>query len=659
MARGAMLVLLTALASSSLGQTQGIRPTKPREIAATGMPMVAARPGDMLLARSKLGEITMEDLIAYYSVFRPPVRPLVDLAAVPAMPDPWIELVARVLASSQYAETKIEAMTDPKSKLKFQMEFETYLLNFALTEIIERRVTQRIVEPTDEEIQKYYEMHKPEYYRPLQFTMRHIMLSTYESYTVRPGDELEKIAEKISGDVKMTINIRSDVDTRPRRWVPPEERNKRLFKPLVIGERLLVPMNPEKAAEVRLRLEKILTELDQGVSFRDLAEQYSESRGKGSIVGPLPTGVRPIVAGLLEAGKTTPVGEVSSIFRTTHGYQVIRIENRNEEGYRSLEKVQAGIVETLRKNQEDLLNEELSIELFSAPELDIQFETLERAPNLPPSTVILRIQDREFLWEDFKRLWNEVLGEGATRDEVRSAMRAFRPAQLMLTLVWCEKNEVFAQPPLDRLYNALRTGVLGMLYTNQAVEAASRDQLTEELMHTYYEKNRDTKFAVPANVSYVTVERLMDVDVSTISIRDRRKRIRNLMKDLSRDLKKVRSIDDFVALAEESRANSSEFAGGAVTPLTGKHVDASLLSGATGDRVRRLKAGKWSKPFIDINAVRATALIERSEATWRPFDDVKPEIEQELLQQLQSRVRREFEDEALEEIDFEFLLTSN
>lgn len=594
--------------------------------------LVAPRPPETIVARAGGEPITLGALHDYYELWSVPIQPQVEPQYVPQMPDEWIDALGRLYSIARMSEMRVGAMEGPAQKAVYETIFEQWLLSYVLEVLTEREILNRVKDPSEAEIAEYFEAHREEFFRPESFSIRQIFLMTYEPYKVRSGDTPESIAAEIGGDVARVGDIRADVPSRPRRWVAPEERNRRLFNPLYIGEKLLVPMKEERAQEVKARLEKILARLGEGTTFEALAAMASEAETAGQVIGPLPSGARPLVGGLADAVEKTAVGEVSEIFRSEHGFHAVEVLEKTAEGYRAVEDVRGEIVDLSRKKQQEQYDRDLSFSLFSMPELTIEYEALERAPELAKETVVLRVLEREFTWEKFQPVWNARLSKNATRERITDSVRYFPPVQYALALIWAEQSKLWDEPEAVSLYRTLRTAVLAKEYFERETARRAAMAVDDDAVRDFYENNTEV-FSIPAKVSYEVVELRPEAGFHELSARQQRRELKRLVRELEDRLKGAESIRDFLALADElNQATEGETAGGNGL-LRQQDAVVNELAGPTGETVRGLSEGEWSEPYIEEGAVRAVAVTKRTEEQIPAFEKVSEQIKAGLTQQ--------------------------
>ena len=117
-----------------------------------------------------------------------------------------------------------------------------------------------------------------------------------------------------------------------------------------------------RASHILVKEEKqaneILEEINNGLSFEDAAEKYSEcpSKDRGGDLGDFSRGS--MVPEFEEAAFKAKVGETTEPVQTQFGYHIIKIVDRNEEGISPLEEVKEQVRQTVisLKQQESFLN---------------------------------------------------------------------------------------------------------------------------------------------------------------------------------------------------------------------------------------------------------------------------------------------------------------
>jgi peptidyl-prolyl cis-trans isomerase D len=155
------------------------------------------------------------------------------------------------------------------------------------------------VKITEEKLGQYYDEHKEEFYRDEQMRARHILLK-----------------------------------------LPPEA-------------------NADEDARVRAEAEAIRQRIEAGEDFATVAQQVSQdpaSAEQGGDLGFFKRGA--MVKAFEEVAFTLQPGDVSAPVRTDFGYHLIKVEERQEAGYQSLEAVRVELTQRLSREEAHRLAEE-------------------------------------------------------------------------------------------------------------------------------------------------------------------------------------------------------------------------------------------------------------------------------------------------------------
>lgn len=109
---------------------------------------------------------------------------------------------------------------------------------------------------------------------------------------------------------------------------------------------------PDQRSAARARAEQIRARLLAGEAFEDLARKHSEapSAPKGGDLGFFRRG--DMVPKFEEVAFSTPVGEISSVFETPFGFNIVKVLEKREPRPRPLEQVRPDILVRLAKLKE-------------------------------------------------------------------------------------------------------------------------------------------------------------------------------------------------------------------------------------------------------------------------------------------------------------------
>lgn len=609
-------------------------------------------PPETVIARTGGGDMTLGALTEYYAEYllptrTAPVTPLVEAPMVARMPDEWLDRLARSYAIALETERFVDGIENPELRDQYDRELNSWLLNHALPEITRERITERTREPTEEEIRERYERDLHEYRRPFSFSMRHIFLSTYRTHIVAEGETFESIAEAISGNADRAAEIRADVPGRPLRWVPPAERDRRLFKEPVPGERVLVPLPDDQIAGVFRNAESILARLAEGADFAALARQHSRAEIKGEVIGPLPSGIdkgRGMLDPLVNAGRTTPIGGISPVIRTPHGFTIMKVENRTAAGTAPLHEVREEIAEELREEFRKTREGELNEELFSMEDLKIEYEILARAPEIGPDQIVIRTGTQDFKWSEVRKHWERTFGGGpaADREAVTAAVREHGGVRLALAISWARKHGLFDREGMKIKYDTMRTGILSAHHIKNQLDHLASLGVTEETVRKHYEENKQRQYRLPARAAYQIIERRPPPGQTD------KAELERMRVALTAEVSALESVFGFMRLAHETNRpdDDPDHRLASATP-----TEVEALSPPLAARLAALEEGEWTREaFIDGDRVCAAAVTKKEPESWLPFGEVRGDIE--------TLLRRRARDEAVPVIERKWLETA-
>ncbi len=190
------------------------------------------------------------------------------------------------------------------------------------------------------ELRKYHQDHPQEFQTLNQFQIEYFIIS---------GE-----------DFQGNINIR---EREIRRYYK-KYAEKYITPPEVKARHILLKLSPEASEteqqEKRNYLEKVLSEINSGNSFEELAREHSEdaTSSEGGDLGWFKPGE--MVPEFESAAFNLNIGEVSKIVRSPFGLHIIKIEERKDEIKKSLDDVRDEITITLREiRSQKKLKEEL------------------------------------------------------------------------------------------------------------------------------------------------------------------------------------------------------------------------------------------------------------------------------------------------------------
>lgn len=125
--------------------------------------------------------------------------------------------------------------------------------------------------------------------------------------------------------------------------------------------------------QARGRLDTIINQLKEGSEFGDLAKRYSQdSMGpRGGDLGFFHR--KQVLPAFSDRAFSMKVGEISEIFKTNHGYHILKVTDKTPATSSSLEEAKAKIVETLRGEKLSKQSEAYSESLKKKADIKLYF----------------------------------------------------------------------------------------------------------------------------------------------------------------------------------------------------------------------------------------------------------------------------------------------
>lgn len=608
-----------------------------------------------VVAHTKYGELRLKDL-QYVAMTNlcPALSDLGPTSLTAGLSKPTLEAAVNWIAARQAATAEVDAKNDPELTNLVSSGYKDRLDNFMFSYMLRNEIMDNVTTPTQAELKTYYEKIKPTLFQPFSFTMRLLMLQTYEPpYVVQAGDTLESIAQQVSGDPGMAKLIRADVPTRPLRREPGK-----LFKPLYPGEKLLVPMNKERAEEVHARMEalmrgfdKLTSEDDRRMKFLSLAKKYDESGMMGEKTTTLPTGTkqdRPPLTEIVKAVQETPLGQISKIFQTKHGFNVIFVEDKVASHSLPLEhpEVRRALTDDLMKDRIMKANDNLISALMDNSKLSIDYKLIASGDRLSTDTVVAMLGDEKLLWKDLRGSWE---AKGKPRNETTIRQALIRNQAFAGILFRDHLRPVMNDPKTELAHqvNTIRTMLVGSYYLTKLTIDQMAKQLTREKALAFYEKNKEKLYPTSAKASFDAPLMLLGPAQQGLTGEARQKALDELLRQYREEFAKLKTPDDFEKF--KLRLDQKVTAQGVEPIHAPTPIAVSGLKQQVVDLMAKTPVGKWTEPAIseDKSGVFAIMVKSYTPAGVEPFEAVVDKINKELFMQENGAILKAFESDYL------------
>src|ERR1700691_1992438 len=237
------------------------------------------------------------------------------------------KLQALISGSTSVSDAEIhEQFVKGNSKVKFDYA------------VLKQDDLRKGLHPTDEELKAFYESHKANYANsvPEKRKAKYAVIET----------------GKAAADVQVTPDdLRTYYDQHRDQYRMPEQVK---VSHILIKTPLPGPdgkVDEKGAAEAQRRAEDLLKQLRNGAKLEDLAQKYSEDPGSAKQGGSLGwIGKGQTVPEFEKVAFSLPKGQISDLVKSSYGFHIIRVDDKQEAHMKTLEEVKAEI-EPLVKQQ--------------------------------------------------------------------------------------------------------------------------------------------------------------------------------------------------------------------------------------------------------------------------------------------------------------------
>jgi peptidyl-prolyl cis-trans isomerase D len=217
--------------------------------------------------------------------------------------------------------------------------------------------------PTDEELKAFYESHKASYANSIP-EKRKVKYAVIDTNKIEAGiqlspDELQSYYGKHREEFRVQDQVK--------------------VSHILIKTPLPGPdgkVDEKGVAEAQRRAEDLLKQLKGGAKLEDLAQKYSEDPGSAKQGGSLGWVARgQTVPEFEKAAFSLPKGQISDLVKSSYGFHIIRVDDRQEAHVKTLAEVKDQIEPALKhqmaqqaaeKQAETLLNQAKSVGLDAA-----------------------------------------------------------------------------------------------------------------------------------------------------------------------------------------------------------------------------------------------------------------------------------------------------
>jgi len=236
--------------------------------------------------------------------------------------------------------TKLEALVAGTAGVTEQEVHEQFLKQNTKVKfdyaVLKQDDLKKGLHPTEEELKAYFDSHRASFANsiPEKRKVKYAVIDT----------------AKLESDMKVTnADLRSYYDEHREQYRVPEQVK---VSHILIKTPLPGPdgkVDEKGVAEAQRRAEDLLQKVKSGTNFEDLAKKYSEDPGSAKQGGSLGwIGRGQTVPEFEKAAFSLPKGQISTLVKSSYGFHIIRVDDKQDAHVKSLDEVKSEIEPALK-----------------------------------------------------------------------------------------------------------------------------------------------------------------------------------------------------------------------------------------------------------------------------------------------------------------------
>ncbi|MFQ6091281.1 MAG: peptidylprolyl isomerase [bacterium] len=384
--------------------------------------------------------------------------------------------------------------------------------------------------------------------------------------------------------------------------------------------------SPEARQKARAKIDSLLTLVEQGQDFAQLARENSEDTGSATKGGDLGFfGWGRMVDEFQKVAFALQPGQTSDVVETQYGYHIIRVEEKREAKRGSYSEMRDQIrnqllgrkkaelqqrvkeyIENL-KREKNLAFDEQALALLSEKKREGEF-TAENLTDIEKSTVLARHKGGELTLADYLLREAELPPQARARATDTESLK--RQIEGMLTSDFLvEKAKDLGLEREQKVRETVRKRREELMVKQFRKNIENSVQITEEQMRSHFEQHRE---------EYVLPEQ---VNIQEILVKEK-----TVAESL---LKRIKRGADIAPLAKQhSQRKWAAKRGGKFGFFTENQY------GPIGKEAFALKVGQFGGPLKVPGGYSVFKVIDRQEPRPQTFEEAKPIMERKLEKEL-------------------------
>lgn len=454
------------------------------------------------------------------------------------------------------------------------------------------------------EVQKYYDANKEKYkdkaFSEVEAEIRNI-LAAEKDKSFFP-EYIEKLKKNATLNVNYELlKVAEPTETEMRSYY--EKNKEKYLQPEKIKIEEVKINITSSEDEAKRKANEALTKINSGENFEDVAKRYSNgTKFEGYYIN--------------KGGKRfsfedelfkLQVNDVSSILKDSDSYYIIKVVEKQSERMKTFGEALSEVKTAVAKENED------------------------RQYELRKNEALFSIHGKTFTLgefkEEFKELSPETQAQFASFEAKKSLIEEFIAKELLLEEVGDDTSGLEKNQEIEELKNQYITQILHKAEIDEKIK-----EVTDEEAMRFYAENKEAFIDPPkALISIIRVE-AGTTDAAKSSAKQ----------SIEAALKKLKDGADFSTIAKEYSSDATAARGGEYDEWI---YDDSYLDPILQENIFNLQENEISDVFEYEEGYYIIQVRQKQEKEQRPFEEVKEEIKEALLDEKHHAREAELEEE--------------
>ncbi len=432
-----------------------------------------------------------------------------------------------------------------------------------------------------------------------------------------------------------------------------------------------VDRTEEEQKKAEEQVKEAMALIKAGSDFVKVAERFSESGKKGSMIGPLNTreyyekvntpekAINPELEKTLLSLK---VGDISDIVKTKYGYEILKLESLQPEQFTPFRQVQSRLKQTLQKQKRDEFKKKIVNDYWDEAVTEYNPDVIFEEDAAPDKTVaVIYGQTMTKSDYDFLKGRNARRQEGESTEEYQTRCKENLKENIILKFIGGKLGKDLHYDTIPRyrmITDSMRTNKVALAWWSlKSKQYMEENPVTEEEKKAFFEENQGS-FLKPQKAEMA--EMTFNIPPHDKTVKYEVYRAQKQASDKAREaLKRVQAGEKFADVARKMSESETAKDGGVVGLIDWNSE--ALPKSVTREALKLDVGAVCEKPIQTDSAYYLVTVLEKPEREPMDYNDetVQTRLERAVANQKRNAYRTEvtnkmFDPEGIEILFDEF-----